>query len=227
MICTDPSCGCGIVSDSLTVTGSGAPGSPYRLETNAFSIVTSLTRPLTPTVGQFAWETDTQRQVVWTGADWLIVAGAMPGWNVTRKSSDAVLPVLDSISTDVPFLNEVEDSDVFHTGTAAAVSIPASLGGDYIVSAGVQFSGGGATGYRLLVIDPTLNTSQANEADTIRSWAPAGVSTSNQFLSVTKKVRLEGGATVLVRVFQSNGTSIDVLRAYFTGAMVRHLPTLT
>ena len=40
------------------------------------SIVTSSTRPGTPFVGQFIYETDTQLPYVWTGSEWVVSGGA-------------------------------------------------------------------------------------------------------------------------------------------------------
>jgi len=221
MICTDPMSDCGIVSDSLTITGSGAPGNPYRLETNAFSVVTSVTRPASPFVGQFIWETDTQRQLVWTGADWLIVAGAFPAWNLVRAHSE-MTSCPNTTTTAVPLPSEIEDSDGFHTGTTAVVTIPAGYGGDYQVSASITYADGGS-GHRQTVITVAGNATTPLEHTSVASY----VVSTNANTNVSKRVRLEAGATLTLNAYQSSGSALNIAGAWFTGTMVRHLPTLT
>src|SRR6188472_2111807 len=42
MICDNLTCGCAVISDTLTITGSGTPTDPWRLEQAEFTDITQL-----------------------------------------------------------------------------------------------------------------------------------------------------------------------------------------
>jgi len=71
-LCTPGACTCAIQSESLQISGNGSAGNPYNLESTGLTIVTSVTRPGSPFLGQQILETDTDRIYYWDGSDWRI-----------------------------------------------------------------------------------------------------------------------------------------------------------
>lgn len=225
MLCSNV-CSCGIVSSSLTITGSGQQGDPWSIETNAYQIVTSVTRPASPSVGQFIYETDTGRIREWDGTYWVIKGGAYPEVNCTQRLSDATTPVLTGSATDLILLNEVVDSDAFHTGTTGVYTIPAGYGGDYAVGAFTRWSAD-AAGYRVLFVNFASNTTTPLEIEQLASTLAPTVATTNSFQTVSGDVRLEAGATVTFQVYQTSGSTLSLTRTKAWLRMTNHLPALT
>jgi len=91
----------------LSVSGSGGQGDPWHIESNAFGIVTSSTRPSSPFVGQSIYETDTKRYRTWDGTTWaMFAAGQFQACHVTSATN---LSVPHSVITTVNFSAEWHD----------------------------------------------------------------------------------------------------------------------
>lgn len=148
MLCAGNYCGCGIVSASLTVSGSGALGDPYHLETNAFSTVTSSTRPGSPFVGQWIWETDTGRELVWDGTAWRLIGGTQAPVCIVRTSSP--VSIAANASSTVSFDTDAYDPFNWHNPASNPTRVTPNLPGWYDVSWNAVWEAGGGTYTRTL-----------------------------------------------------------------------------
>lgn len=155
MICGTNPCGCGIVSSSLVVTGTGGQGDPYHIETNAFGTVTSSTRPSSPFVGQWIWETDTGLQRVWDGTAWRIVGGTKPPACHIRMSTTS--PVSHATWTNLPF--DIEDYDPFnwHSTSVNTDRVTPNIPGWYEISFALRIED--QFDYNRYLAEPWLNGS--------------------------------------------------------------------
>lgn len=213
---------CGLASDSLAITGSGADGDPWQIESNAFIICTSVTRPSPPEMWQHIFETDTLRQRFWDGTNWVITAGNMPNVHLERQSA---LSVVTAIATDVPLTTEILDGDGFHAGTNAFVTVPAGLGGDYLIMAYGTYDLS-ATGYRDIFTVVGNNAPAPSQISTVHMGGYAIANTSLNGFPQARPHRLAAGATVTLRTQHTNGANLDLLFAVLALRMVRHVPSL-
>jgi hypothetical protein len=110
MLCSGNFCGCGIVSASLAVTGSGALGDPYKIESNAFAVVTSSTRPGSPFVWQHIFETDTGFVRVWDGTSWLLESWTKAPVCIVRNAAPLSIPHATAAAL---YTFDTEDKDLF------------------------------------------------------------------------------------------------------------------
>lgn len=223
MICADYGCQCAIESDSLTISGSGAQGDPWQIESNAFSIVTSATRPASPFTNQFIYETDTRRIRVWDGTYWRIVGGEYPEFDIQRQ---AALTISNDTTTTVTLPTEIVDSDGFHASSNGFITIPAGLGGVYQFSAAAGYDADG-DGYRYLVLTIAGNTTPAAQNQP-RAGGYQMTNTNNNGLHLVRsQYIIEAGATVTLSTRHNAGNALDLLTATFQGRMIRHMPELT
>jgi hypothetical protein len=83
-LCQPSRCGCGVVSDSLVVTGSGNPGDPYRLSGSGAVLAAESALPGSGirTNGMLVSTTDTGRILRWNGTigRWVIVSEPPQQW---------------------------------------------------------------------------------------------------------------------------------------------------
>lgn len=227
MICDNNGCGCGIRTSSLIITGSGAVGDPYVIDAYAFSIVTSATRPASPSIGQSIYETDTKRYLTWDGSFWIIMGGSMPECVLTNLNTNTAITIADATPTDLVLTNEQVDTDGFHAGTTSVFTIPAGLGGEYIISVFYQWTNN-ITGYRLILVTIGSNATTTTELTIINDELIPSINTANTYQNLAAdSVRLEAGATVLIQAYQTSTVSLTIIRARASLRMVKHIPSLT
>lgn len=223
-ICGSQSCSCGLVSNSLTVTGSGAAGSPFQIETLQGQVVTSGTRPGSPTNGMGIYETDTQRSLIYNGTSWVIVGGDWPRFKIEAQSAQSIADGAGGAVT--PALGtEVIDTDAFHTGTNGFVTIPATLGGDYVVIVHGVWAAN-ATGNRYIQATVGNNAGAPTQNGNRRNGGYVMANTVNNGQPSTMFVRLAAAATVTASVLQLSGGALNLNQCSLEGYMVRHLPAL-
>jgi hypothetical protein len=223
-ICGSQLCSCGLVSNSLTVTGSGAPGSPFQIETNMGQIVTSGTRPGSPINGQGIYETDTQRLLVYDGTNWVIVAGDMPRFKVEHQTAQSIAD-LGGGGTAVVMSTEIYDIGGFHTGSNPSITVPAGMGGDYLLVTGGSWVAS-AAGYRLISMNVTNNAGAPVQNTTRRGGGSAMINTANNGQAAVMEYRLAAAAVVTVIVAQNSGGALNLNSISLEGQMIRHLPAL-
>lgn len=150
MICSDPTCACGITSESLAITGSGSVGDPWHIESNAFIICTSATRPSPPELWQHIFETDTFLQRAWNGSAWVVVGGRMP--QVQLSQTAAVSVNNNNVAgTVVPFDLEDFDDLNWHSTSVNTDRVTPTIAGRCRMYAVVDWEA--ATDYTRLLID--------------------------------------------------------------------------
>lgn len=222
MICSNI-CSCGLVSDSLQVTGSGGQGDPWHIESNAFGVVTSTTRPSSPFVGQSIYETNTKRYVVFDGTNWVIMAGTMPGCLAYIASGSQTAS--NGVGADVSLPTERYDTDGFHTSTNAFLTIPSGMAGDYYVTIGAHTTGN-AVGQRTVSCTLTSNGTLGVGALYRGSIFPSNA-TANAWVNSSGTVRVVAGCVVTVSLYQDSGSTLTITDAYLGLDMIRHIPSLT
>jgi hypothetical protein len=216
-------CSCGIYSNSLIISGSGGQGDPWQIETNAFQVVTSSTRPAGPVAGQSIYETDTKRYVVYDGTNWVIMAGQMPG--CTAYTTGGAQSSTNAVIADASLVSETYDIGGFHTGTNAFFTVPAGMAGDYAMAGWVKFGPAGVAGQRTVLLALTSNGSQVNPLP--RSTNYPSVNTANSGVTITSTLRLVAGAVLTLQGYQDSGTSAGLTDAILSLDMIRHIPSLT
>lgn len=221
-ICGSYACNCGIISNSLAVTGSGAVGSPFQLETLQGQVVTSGTRPGSPTNGMGIYETDTQRLLVYDGTNWVIVGGNLPRFKIEAQTAQSIP---NNTGTTIVLGTEVYDEGGFHTGTSGAITIPSGMGGDYAFSADAAWPAN-ATSYRSLTLSIGSNAGAPTQNAQHRQGGNAMISTTLNGNSVAFEARVAAAATVTFVVQQATGGALDLNTATFSGHMIRHIPSL-
>lgn len=221
MLCDTNACACGITSSSLVITGSGASGDPWVIDTNAFSVVTSATHPAGPSVGQSILETDTKRYLYWDGVNWVIMGGQMPG--CTAYITGGSQSVNDNSTTGIALATEMYDIGGLHASTNAFYTIPAGMAGDYRMSAILRFASN-IVGPRTTIIAVSSNGSIVNPALVVTDYPD--VAGSNHATSLSSTVRLVAGAVVTLEGFQASGGALTVTHASMSVDMVRHIPSL-
>ncbi len=217
--CGARSCECGVTSSSLVVTRSG---DTFGIESMAFGNYTSIPRPASPVQWQHIYETDTGRYRVWDGTYWVITGGSMPGFQLERQS---LLTLTTAVEATVPLPTEIYDTDGFHTGSDGFATIPAGYGGDYIVIPGGVFaaSAAGQRNIRYQIAGNSVTPTQ-NPTQWAGGWAM--LATTNNGFVVPEIHRLEAGATLTLRAYQTSGGNLDLTLGSLKGFMIRHLPAL-
>jgi hypothetical protein len=221
-ICGSQACGCGLISNSLTITGSGAAGSPFQIETTMGQIVTSGTRPGSPINGMTIYETDTGRLVTYDGTNWVIMSGNMPRFKVEQQTAQSVP---DNTGTTPALSTEIFDTDAFHTSTNGFVTIPSGMGGDYAIIGHGAWAGN-ATSYRLVQLLVANNAGAPTQNVLLNSGGYAMTATVNNGFAMPALFRLAAAATVTLRVFQLSGGALNLNSCLLEGWMVRHIPSL-
>lgn len=221
-ICGSQLCACGLVSNSLTVTGSGSVGSPWQVETNMGQIVTSATRPASPINGQGIYETDTQRLLIYDGTNWVIVGG---NWPRVKAEQQVAQSIPDNATTTVALTTEIYDTDAIHTGTNGFFTIPATMGGDWTFTASGIWASSAAS-YRMMSIAVSNNTGAPTQNTPWRHGGQAMLATANVGNSVVGSFRLAAAAIVTLQVHQATGAALNLNTVSFAGHMIRHIPSL-
>lgn len=221
MLCNNLACTCGIISDSLTVSGSGAVGDPFQIESNAYAIVATTGDLPAGFVGQHAYVIATDRDYKYDGTNWVIVGGTMPRFSIEAQTAQSIA----TTATATPSLStEIFDTDGFHASTNGFVTIPSGLGGDYLILAMARWAAN-ATGYRLTFTQEANNTGVASQLD-----AAAGgnqmENTVNNGHTISNIVRLRAAATVTLNVVQTSGGDLDLNQAFLKGFLLTHIPSL-
>lgn len=221
-ICGSYACSCGIISNSLTVTGSGAAGSPFQLETLQGQVVTSATRPGSPTNGMGIYETDTQRLLVYDGTNWVIVGGDWPRFKVEQQVAQSIP---NNTGTTIALSTEIYDVGGFHTSTNGFVTVPSGMGGDYVFHGDLTWPAN-ASSYRSLTLSIGNNAGAPTQNVQHRQGGNAMINTSLNGNSVSFEARLAAAATVTAVVQQATGAALDLNTATLSGHMIRHIPSL-
>lgn len=110
---------------------------------------------------------------------------------------NAALTVADAIATLVPFDTEISDSDGYFTPTSTAITVPAGLGGVYLISVeGIIPSG-------------TLWTSFTLKINGAATAYPSGDMTAatSALGGITRLAVLAAGNTVTLEVLQNSGST--------------------
>jgi hypothetical protein len=222
MLCPANFCGCGIVSASLVVTGSGAQGDPYKIESTAFAVVTSSTRPGAPFVGQSIYETDTKRYLVWDGTFWVIMAGQFPGCSAFITTGSQSLTT--ATTTTLNLATESYNIGGLHAGTNGFFTIPTGMAGDYTF-AGWFRCASNVVGQRTIIPVISSNGSQVNSL--LRSTTFPDEATTNSGVSASGTLRLVAGAIVTLQGYQTSGGNLICTDAMMSLDMIRHIPSLT
>jgi len=130
MICGGSQCGCGLVSGSLQITGDG---SPWTIEANAFTVCTSLTRPASPFVNQFIYETDTGLSYRWSGAAWRLFAWDTAPQCIVETSAPTSVPHGGS-GAKPAFGTEISDLHGWHSTGTNPTRVTPTIPGIYRVA---------------------------------------------------------------------------------------------
>ncbi len=110
-------------------------------------ICTSGTRPSTPSEGWHIYETDTNREYVYNGG-WQRLAGmhstggARTGCKLVRNANQTIT---DSSATNITWDTETYDSDGYIAVSSDTITVPTGLGGLYIASLQVAWTGSPTT----------------------------------------------------------------------------------
>ncbi len=109
-------------------------------------ICTSGTRPATPSEGWHIYETDTNKEYVYNGG-WLrtqnySASGARIGCKLVRNANQTIS---DSSATNITWDTETYDPDGFIAVSSDTLTIPTGLGGLYIASLQVAWTGSPTT----------------------------------------------------------------------------------
>jgi hypothetical protein len=223
MICGHSECGCGFTSESLQISNVNGIVS---IESNAFGVVTSSTRPGSPFIGQHIYETDTHRELVWDGTFWRIQSGTFPAFRATLLTTDPPVPVATLGSmVSIPLVHEVYDTDGFITVPSAAATIPAGLGGVYSIDGSLRWELD-PDSYRINSLTIANNAGAANERATIRIGGMAMINTANTEFTWASDILLAAGATVTLQAGQATGSSLDVVAGHLSASMKIHRPDL-
>jgi len=221
VICSNV-CSCGLVSNSLLVSGSGGQGDPWIIEAIFGGVYTSVTRPGSPVAGLTIYETDTKRQVTYDGTNWVIMSGQFPG--VSLSTASGTQTVVTATATAISMLTEAYDIGGYHAGTAGVVTVPAGMAGDYIYSIGLRFSAN-AVGQRTVTTSIGSNGGVTNNPIITATTFPSEA-TANNGVAASGTLRLVAGATVTVNGYQTSGGNLTVGFAWMSLDMIRHLPSL-
>lgn len=175
-----------------------------------------------PAEGMVAWSSSENRLWAYDGSDWVIVGGKLPQISTQRLTNQSID---HGTSTQLTVLGaEVIDDGGFGP-TSENFVVPSGMGGDYLLDGHCEFVAD-ATGARRFHASIGSNTGVTNEIDTVGATAMAHP-TLETWLSFSKKVRLEAGATVGFYVHQSSGSALSVDEWSGSLTMLQHIPSLT
>jgi hypothetical protein len=176
------------------------------------------------TEGQSAWLLDVNRETTYDGTNWIITGGVMPRLDVYVNSitvADGGSGTLISMATGEV---EVEDTDGIHGATDGWGTVPAGLGGDWIIGSATNFATN-STGIRstwLLVEQNTTN----GEGDNNLYQSLGAHTTLSGRMAMSAVRRLEAGALVKLYGYQTSGGDLSV-NGRLQMTMIRHMPELT
>jgi hypothetical protein len=149
----------------------------------------------------------------WSGSAWSQVAinaaPALPAFVGVSLRSSGAQSLSDATSTALTLQTEVFDTDGFHASTNAYVTVPAGLGGTYLVNAFAEYAADN-DGYRgLYVLSGTAPENWAHFASkaALHQQAVQGDSTR---MSLTQVLVLDAAATVVLGGYQSAGNALNV-----------------
>jgi hypothetical protein len=143
--------------------------------------------------GLFAYTSDTNRTMYYSGSAWLPVSGL---WGCEALEATQSCP--NGVNTAVVFDTESWDTDGYHSGTSANITIPSGLGGKYLMSARVSASttlGGSGAAVTLIVDSATVST----------SYIPAGFSGGGG----AALVNVSAGQVCQLGIFNGHGSTIN------------------
>lgn len=143
-----------------------------------------------------------------------VASVALPGWILSHSLA---ISCANGAWTNLPMDTEHRDTDGFHAGSDATITIPAGLGGFYVFGYHFDFASN-ATGIRHAQL-LTDATGQVQETKT--ALGGAEVTSMGQ----TTMRSLAAGTTLFVRAFQNSGGALNVRAVtawspYFWGVKV-------
>lgn len=184
-------------------------------------IAPSTATPLLPVEGSLWYQTDTNRLSNYDGAAWQRIAhnatvGRTGGvWSI---ASGAQQSIANSTTTSLSWTVEAADSDSFLTIPGTTLTVPAGLGGMYMVSASVRWAtdptGGAVSGGAVNTVgthivwsiggSPWVTTQESGKG----TITTAGTGT-NYFTGVTGIHYLSAGDTFSIQVLQKSGAAVN------------------
>lgn len=131
-----------------------------------------------------------------TSIDAALGAGALvPGRRGCKLSRAASLSVLSTSWTVIPWDTETQDTDNYHAAGSSTVTIPAGLGGIYVVACRISVDGGAVlTGRSFLDL-------------TIAGTIYRAVATGEGIVTVSAVAALAAGNTISANVYHSTGSA--------------------
>lgn len=185
----------------------------YTEVSDSYQIVTSSTRPGSPTAGLKIWETDTERELVYSGTEWKIIGGKMPAVHIYKASG--IQGVTQHAFTTITMDGETIDTDGFHDNVTnnTRITIPAGCGGRYLVNGRCGFDIA-STGTIAINIQYNGTTSLNSAASVPRSDGGGSA------LNISTVVELTAGSYIELQGYQ-NGLASGV--NYPTGSGVTFL----
>ena len=159
--------------------------------------VTSGTRP-TAVEGRLIAETDTDRIVCHDGTNWVRIVGfTASGRNGCTLARVATQTINTGTWTAVSFDTETSDTDGFIAVTSDTITIPTGLGGVYIMTGSVGWSG-----------TPGTNSAIEFYINGGTSWRfPIGAGSQNTVTACTLTLALSAADTVQFRVYQDGAAT--------------------
>jgi len=205
------------LSDSTSTTSSILAATPTAVKA-AYDLANgAIPKTLTTTTGDtiYASSANTPARLgIGSTGQVLTVASGLPSWATPAASGNqgcflyltaGNTTIANGTDTVISWTNESWDTDAFHSTSVntSRITIPAGLGGKYLLIANPQFSNN-ATGRRITVIKVN--------GTTVRDWE-AGVSTSSGYMNLVLPTILNLVATdyIEVFVFQTSGGNLDLI----------------
>lgn len=181
-------------------------------------IVTSSTRPADPIEGLTIWETDTEREVVYSDGAWKIIGGKMPACHIYKASGSQ--EATQHAFTSINMNGEVVDTDGFHDNATnnTRITIPAGLGGRYMINGrcGLDIASMGT-----IAINIRLNGSTSMNSAAMLPRADGGGSSLNishvADLAAASYIELQGYQNGTTGVMYPSGSDVTFLSVVYLG----------
>ncbi|GAA2294109.1 hypothetical protein GCM10010149_47590 [Nonomuraea roseoviolacea subsp. roseoviolacea] len=208
----------GVGTAGATALGSGGSGTPGG---GGLTVCTSTTRPPSPTTGQQIYETDTYRQLFWTGTAWQQIAVAPYAVRRENGSQAISLDTAVTVKYDLDF-KTIPYSIVPAGGTAWANTTkvtslpPAALPVESLWAATFScqiFAPVNGVVYDFLITDTVSETRQ--------SYPSTG--TSAAYVALTAQIRVPAGIRrdLYVQIVRVGGSAHSVTLQYLTLNLTR------
>lgn len=209
----------------LMVYMNAAGGNAWQPIGNAL-VCTSTTRPSTPFEGQVIRETDTNKELTYSGSAWVQTNTWGTTSGVTGVNNLIVPPicvlntstltVANATTVDATFSTESVDTDSMHDTSTNTNRITVNTTGVYVVTGMVGFANS-SSGRRLFQIRRNNSTA----AGDLYTAEAAPVSTGESNLSLSFMISLTAGSDYLnLIIYQSSGGSMSNVTVNFSAAWI-------